>query len=115
MSYRATQTGSVTAAGTAAANLVTLPCRHQVPVIACFALAGTFVGTIVLEATLDNVNWFACDFVKSSASATPVTSATTTGIYTQTGPTPLPLHYRVRCSAYTSGAIEVTLTLLPVS
>ena len=115
MSYRATKTGSLTASGTAAANYVTLPCRHQVPVIACFQLNGTFVGTVVLEASLDGTNWFGCDFVKSSTSTTLATSATTTGIYTSTYPTPLPLHYRVRCSAFTSGSIDVILTLLPMA
>jgi hypothetical protein len=114
MSYRNTVTGSLTASGTAAANYVRADCRHQVPVMASFQLTGTFVGTVLLEATLDGTNWETCDFVKSTASGTLVASATVVGLYSSPGNVPLPLAYRVRCSAFTSGSIDVILTLLPV-
>lgn len=115
MSYRATATGSLVASGTTAANYVTLPCRHQVPVLACFQLLGTFSGTILLEHTLDGTNWVARDFVSGVASGTLALSATAPGIFTTPAAIGLPLAYRVRCSAYSSGTIGVVLTLLPVA
>lgn len=61
------------------------------------SVTGTFVGTVVLERTLDGTNWGIC--------AT-YTTATEDVITNGSGSVP----YRFRCSAYTSGTINCAMT-----
>ncbi len=66
-----------------------------------YDVAGTFVGTVVLERTVNGgLSWEA------------ILSATSTGSGTLMIETPaqLPAQVRFRCSAFTSGTIETTLT-----
>ena len=94
-------TGSLTS--TASVTLSTINSTETVGII----LTGTWVGTIVFEATIDGTNWFAVDGVNFVSSGSFVSSTTANGQWqinvagTQS--------VRARCSAFTSGTIVVTL------
>ncbi len=65
-------------------------------------LAGTFVGTVLFEATVDNSTWVALSLTPSAGGAA-VTSATAPGIWQ--GACGGYGQVRARCSAFTSGVI----------
>lgn len=70
-------------------------------------LSGTFVGTLIFEGSLDNSNYVAMSVVPMGGTGVPITSATAPGIF-QADATGVAT-FRVRCTAYTSGTIAVTL------
>lgn len=72
-------------------------------------LLGTFVGTVQFEETLDSGTTWIAKTVYPVGGGAGVTSATATGQWKFAcgGST----NFRVRCSAFTSGPIEVALTL----
>lgn len=69
-------------------------------------ITGTFVGTVTFEATIDGTNWVACAMT-AAADATIVTTATAPGLFR--GETIPFVQFRVRCSAFTSGSIVVSV------
>lgn len=75
-----------------------------------FQVTGTFVGTVVPEITLDGTNWVALAVIAydSVTPATPVVAATAPGAFYARN-VAVVVSMRVRCSAYTSGAIVVTV------
>jgi hypothetical protein len=71
-------------------------------------LAGTWVGTVAFEATIDGTNWVSVAWTNSTSTShtTGVVSTTTNGIFFHEmifAP-----QFRVRFSAYTSGTATVT-------
>lgn len=68
-------------------------------------VAGTFVGTATFEASMDGATWIAVPMTPIGGGAT-VTTATAPGQWFCA--TLAPLHFRTRCSAFTSGTIVVT-------
>jgi len=70
-------------------------------------ITGTFVGTVVFEGTVDGTNWGAFTLYQIGSLPLPVQSASTPviGRFVCAGMKQM----RVRCSAFTSGAIVVTL------
>lgn len=75
-----------------------------------FQVTGTFVGTVVPEISIDGVNFVAAAVVPydSTTPGTPVASATAPGAWYARNVTTARL-FRVRCSAFTSGSIVVTV------
>lgn len=72
-----------------------------------FAFSGTWVGTVVIEISNDNTNWFNCPCEAIDGTIKTSISSNTL-LYT-----PLQAQYiRVRSSAYTSGTITVTPYLM---
>lgn len=71
-----------------------------------FELQGTFVATLQFEGSIDDgATWFSVRAFVSGSNPAAVTSATATGRwYTQVSGLS---HFRVRCSAYTSGTVSV--------
>lgn len=69
-------------------------------------ITGTFVGTVVWEATIDGTNYFSIP-VMNLATEIHVLSTTAPGVFT--GEVAAFRRMRVRCSAYTSGTITVAL------
>lgn len=74
-------------------------------------LSGTFTATAAFECSVDGSNWVALALKASSqtAEATLVTTSTSAGVFSI--PTEAIPHFRVRCSAYTDGAIVATVRL----
>ena len=70
-----------------------------------FQLAGTFTGTVTFESTVDGTNWVATGAYPISGSGTAATTATAVGIWRV--PAAALSAVRARCSAFTSGTIEV--------
>lgn len=74
--------------------------------VVAVAIAGTFVATLIPEATIDGANWFAVDMFGLNGDA-PIRSdaAVISGVIPCAG------YYavRLRCSAYTSGTANVAL------
>lgn len=74
-----------------------------------FTLAGTWVATVSVDASLDGTNWFSIRFLDITSPNSPSAKVTTTtnGDYLATvaGYS----HVRVRASAYTSGTITVAM------
>ena len=70
-------------------------------------LAGTFVGTVTFEGTVNGTNWVAIQVIPPGTSRTGVTTATAAGIW-QANVVGL-TGFRARCSAFTSGTINVAL------
>lgn len=95
-------TGNITANGQA----VTANCNpHD---IAMIQLLGTFVGTLQFEASVDGTNWVSIGTATPAAPATStVVSATAVGHW-RTDCSPYVM-VRVRCSAYTSGTVNVRI------
>lgn len=69
---------------------------------AVFQLAGTWVGTITFEATVDGTNWVEVLAVNANDD-TAATTATANGIYRVIADG---MKVRARVSAYTSGTVE---------
>ena len=94
---------------TAAEQAVTAEFRHLSNGAAGVQLTGTFVGTFLIEVTMDATNWVAYAYINCASGATE-TSITAAGQYRTelVGVSSV----RVRCSAYTSGSAVVTLSLL---
>jgi hypothetical protein len=74
-------------------------------------VAGTFVGTVTFEVSVDDTTWSACPMEPVAGGAT-ITSATAPGLWlahpgTVGNPSLKGLRFRARCSAFTSGAIDV--------
>lgn len=71
---------------------------------------GTFVGTWVFEASLDNVNWnsFAMHQTSNATATTDVVSGTTAGFYTK--PCTGIRYFRCIFSSYTSGVANIIVT-----
>jgi hypothetical protein len=70
-------------------------------------IAGTFVGTLIFEGSIDNSNYVAMSVVPMGGTGIPVAQATAPGIW-QADSTGMAT-FRVRCTAYTSGTAVVTL------
>lgn len=70
-------------------------------------IAGTFVGTLVFESSVDNSNYVAMTVVPMGGTGIPVMTTTAPGIWQADG-TGMAT-FRVRCTAYTSGTAVVTL------
>lgn len=99
--------GTITASGTAAADYVLLPLFQDTAAVAV-QLEGTFSGTVQFEHSVDGgVTWLATSGVPGAGGAS-VTSATAAGIwrFAEAGTS----HFRVRCSAYSSGAITAVIS-----
>ena len=73
-----------------------------------FDVRGTFVGTLVFEVTQDDVNWTSLTVMAGAPLTTPslVTSITGVGNWFTPDLTGF-TQFRIRCSAYTSGTINV--------
>jgi hypothetical protein len=67
-------------------------------------VAGTFVGTVTFEGTIDDTSWFVVG-LKTAADAAAVTTATAPGAWKLPDDGPSLSQFRARVSAYTSGAI----------
>lgn len=97
-----------------ATNFLFLPCNGGVRQIAIVRLAGTFVATIKVQTSTDYGKTWSDGTVQAVASSG-ATSANPTGTGTfacdNGGVTVNAM--RVICSAYTSGTVEVSVTLLP--
>lgn len=77
-----------------------------------FDLRGTFVATMVLEVSMDTINWVSLP-VTNPTSLTNLnlpTSVAATGIYGSPNISGFPW-VRLRCSAYTSGTVVAVLTI----
>jgi len=85
-------------------NAATWPIENAPSVT--MAIGGTFSATLTFEATVDGLTWFAIGAVKLSDN-TIVATTTATGLFgfTNTGLQAV----RARCTAYTSGAANVSL------
>lgn len=96
-----TGSGSLTASSTSA-SITTLNGQA----VAAVQITGTWVATVQFEGTVDGTNWFSVNAFPI-ASGTFVTSATANGqwLITTAGLSGV----RVRCSAYTSGTIAITI------
>ena len=70
-------------------------------------ITGTFVGTVTFEATVDGTTWVATAMYAAATPTTIVTTATAAGLWRGTV-APFS-QFRVRCSAYTSGTIVVSV------
>jgi len=96
-----TASGSLTAS--AQSVTLTLASQSQVAV----QVTGTWVGTLQFEGTVDGTNFFAIPANAVNSSAVPVTSTTANGNWL------IPCagynKVRVRCSAFTSGTIVVSM------
>lgn len=75
-------------------------------------LGGTFVATLVFEASMDLKTWFAVA-MNPSTGANAASTATAPGLWF--GPCPGAQAFRVRCSAFTSGVVEVTIAAADVA
>ena len=73
-----------------------------------FDVRGTFTGTLVVEATLDDVNWTTLTVFSGVPLTTPslTTNITSNGNWATANLTGYS-QFRIRCSAYTSGSMEI--------
>ena len=69
-------------------------------------VAGTFVGTVTFEGTIDDTTWFAVG-LKTMADGAAVTTATAAGAFKLPVDAAALSQFRARVSAYTSGAVTV--------
>ncbi len=69
-------------------------------------VAGTFVGTVSFEGTIDDATWFAVG-LKTAADGAAVTSATAAGAFKLPVDGPCLSQFRANVTAYTSGSITV--------
>lgn len=72
-----------------------------------FDVTGTFVGTVTFEGTVDDSNWVAIGVLPQTSATTPVTTATTPGMFGLPQYMAPLSQVRARVSAWTSGAITV--------
>lgn len=106
--FRNQVTGSITALN----GVVQLEVRFHSATKCAMQVGGTFTGTIILEASLDNgATWHAVDVFAPTAPVTEVASVTAPGLWTTS--LPLPQLVRARASAWTSGTANVLLVCLP--
>lgn len=90
----ASVSSSFTAVGNGSSILIPFGSNYS------YSVSGTFVGTVVLEKSVNNITWATIVSATGSASGT-LNSET---------PDRQPLYFRFRCSAFTSGTIVTTLT-----
>jgi len=103
--YKNVTTGSIDANGEA----VTQACRLLTPGAISVQIAGTFAGTLQLEASVDGTN-FAAYSLADGNSATRATSATAVKLFVGNA---FAIHsFRVRASAWTSGTADITIATL---
>ena len=105
MKSSVTSTKSITASGTAAANLCELPVSTAQQ--ANVQLSGTWAGTITFEATLDGTTWHSVAASKSDANKFTTVVSTATGNGVWRADVIGYKSFRARCSAFTSGTIVV--------
>jgi hypothetical protein len=103
-----TKTGALTAtnANCTATACVSMPVTSLTNTIG-IQVTGTFVGTVTFEVTVDGTNWVAAAAVVTAATTARVTTATAAGLWQL--PVAGFVAARVRCSAFTSGTINVTM------
>jgi hypothetical protein len=77
--------------------------EFAVPERRTISITGTFVGTISFEGSVNGVDWFGVGAVPAAGGAE-VVSATAAGLWTIMR---VPPAFRVKCTAYTSGAAVV--------
>lgn len=103
-----TYTKATTIATTTAPNSTAeIPCGEAG--IIAVAVAGTFVGTLIFEATIDGVNYYTVGGSVAGAVAGLANVSVTTAPGNWFVPVAAALSFRVRFSAYTSGAAVVVL------
>ena len=78
-----------------------------------FQILGTFVGTVVFQASNDNLNWIGMGFFNIGGTTSLVAAATASGGWY--GPLGGFSYFRLRISAYTSGTINASGNLLKES
>lgn len=78
------------------------------PVCLAVQIFGTFTATLLFEATVDGVNWVACELMTSAdqTDASLVSSVSAAGLWVTKTPLAITA-FRVRCSAFTSSASGV--------
>jgi|TARA_R110000824_G_scaffold46170_5_gene132988 N-acetylglucosamine-6-phosphate deacetylase len=104
-SYKNLTTGSIDAN----AETVTHACRLLAPGAISVQIAGTFSGTLQLEATVDGTN-FSAYSLSDGNSATLATAATAVKIFV--GDAFAIQSFRVRASAWSSGTANITIATL---
>lgn len=103
-----TYTKATTIATTTAPNSTAeIPCGEAG--IIAVSIKGTFVGTLQFEATIDGVNYYSCSGTVAGAVAGIANVPSTTANGDWFVPVAAALSFRVRFSAYTSGAAVVVL------
>lgn len=101
-------TGALTATNASCTSTacVMLPINALVGSVAA-QITGTFVGTVTFEATVDGTNYVAIAVIPVGATRTLTTTATAAGMWQLNASGYAAV--RARCSAFTSGTINVTL------
>ena len=103
------RTGALTATNTSctATACVSMPVTSMTGAVA-IQISGTFTATVTFEVTVDATNWVAAAVVPIGATRTLTTTATAAGSW-QINVAGLK-GVRARCSAFTSGTINVSIT-----